>query len=95
MIKQDTTTRKTLWEGKEMRIFGLVIMTKRKLKEITDDIYKQGLDDANDIDVQSVWSAINPVIHSLKELRKNTWDVERVDQAINWLKDNFEVQDDD
>ena len=78
-----------------MKIFGLVIMTKRKLKEITDDIYKQGLDDANDIDVQSVWSAINPVIHSLKELRNNTWDVERVDQAINWLKDNFEVRDDD
>lgn len=34
-------------------------------------------------------------INQLKELRNNTWDVERVDQAINYLKDNFEVQDDD
>ena len=34
-------------------------------------------------------SAVNPVIHSLKELRKNTWDVERVDHAIEWLEDNF------
>ena len=37
-------------------------------------------------------SAVNPVIHSLKELRKNTWDVERVDHAIEWLEDNFEVK---
>lgn len=34
-------------------------------------------------------------INQLKELRNNTWDVERVDQAINYLKDNFEVEDDD
>ena len=45
------------------------------------------------VDRLSTWSAINPVIHSLKELRKNTWDVERVDQAIKWLKDNFEVKE--
>ena len=41
---------------------------------------------------KNTWSAINPVIHSLKELRKNTWDVGRVDHAIQWLKDNFEVE---
>jgi hypothetical protein len=34
----------------------------------------------------------NAAIYFLKELRNNTWDVERVDQAINWLKDNFEVK---
>lgn len=45
--------------------------------------------------ISGIRTAINPVIHSLKELRNNIWDVERVDQAINWLKDNFEVQDDD
>ena len=72
-----------------MKIFGLVIMTKRKLKEITDDIYKQGLDDANDIDVQSVWSAINPVIHSLEELRADTWNQDKITKIQEWLKNNF------
>ena len=37
---------------------------------------------------------IGKVINELQELRKNTWDVERVDRIINWLKDKFEVQDD-
>ena len=32
-------------------------------------------------------ATINPVIHSLKELRNNTWDKERVDFAIEWLED--------
>ena len=41
---------------------------------------------------KSSWAAINPVIHSLKELRNNTWDKDRVDQAIKWLTDNFEVK---
>ena len=37
-----------------------------------------------------------PLILALNDLpKKKTWDVERVDRAINWLKDNFEVQDDD
>jgi hypothetical protein len=43
---------------------------------------------------KSTWAAINPVIHSLLELRKNTWDKERVDHAIEWLEKNFEVKDD-
>lgn len=41
---------------------------------------------------KSTWAAINQVISSLKELRKNTWDIDRVDKAIKWLKDNFEVR---
>ena len=36
------------------------------------------------------WAAINPVIHSLRELRNNTWDKDRVDGAIEWLERNFE-----
>lgn len=43
---------------------------------------------------KSTWAAINPVIHSLQELRNNTWDKERVDHAIKWLRDNFEVKND-
>lgn len=74
-----------------MKIFNLIITTEKK----QDDLFigcMQRLDRVNRI---SVWSAINPVIHSLKELRNNTWDVDRVDQAIEWLKDNFEVENDD
>lgn len=41
---------------------------------------------------KSTWAAINPVIYSLRELRRNTWDVERVDNAIKWLEDNFRIE---
>lgn len=71
-----------------MRIFNLVITTKKK----QDDLIIGCMQRLDRVDRMSVWAAINPVIHSLKELRKNTWDVGRVDQAIKWLTDNFEVQ---
>lgn len=47
---------------------------------------------ADAVNKMVIHSAVNPIIHSLKELRKNTWDVERVDHAIEWLKNNFEVK---
>lgn len=46
----------------------------------------------NSVNKMIARSAVNPVIHSLKELRKNTWDVERVNHAIERLKDNFEEE---
>jgi len=46
------------------------------------------------IDEKTTWAAINPVIHSLWELRNNTWDKDRVDGAIEWLERNFEVKND-
>ena len=70
-----------------MKIFNLIITTKKK----QDDFIIGCMQRLDRVDRMSVWAAINPVIHSLKELRKNTWDVERVDQAIKWLTDNFEV----
>lgn len=78
-----------------MRIFNLIITTKKKQIEYNAENFNLGWDASKKFYDKSTWSAINPVIHSLKELRKNTWDVERVDQAIEWLKDNLEVQDDD
>lgn len=45
------------------------------------------------IDEKTTWAAINPVIHSLWELRNNTWDKDRVDGAIEWLERNFEVKE--
>lgn len=37
-------------------------------------------------------AALNPVIHSLEELKKNTWDIERVERMQEWLKDNFSLK---
>ena len=71
-----------------MRIFNLIITTKKE----QDDLIISCMNKLEAVDRLSTWSAINPVVYSLKELRNNTWDVERVDQAINWLKDNFEVK---
>lgn len=75
-----------------MRIFNLIITTVNK--KITDEVkaYNKGFDASKKIYDKSTWAAINPVIHSLKELRNNTWDVERVDHTIEWLIDNFEVK---
>jgi hypothetical protein len=68
-----------------MKIFNLIITTKKKQDDLIISCMQR-------LDRMSVWAAVRPVIHSLKELRKNTWDVKRVDQAIKWLTDNFEVQ---
>lgn len=42
------------------------------------------------IDAEFNWAAIRPVISSLNELEKNTWDVVRVHNIKKWLIDNFE-----
>ena len=78
-----------------MKIFNIIITTKANQRTREFEAFKRGMSEMDKMFSKTTWLAINPVIHSLKELRKNTWDVERVDQAINWLKDNFEVQDDD
>ena len=78
-----------------MRIFNIIITTKKKQIEYCAKAFNQGWNACKKVEDDFTWTAINPVIHSLKELRNNTWDVERVDQAINWLKDNFEVKNDD
>lgn len=82
-----------------MRIFNLVITTeteqnKRRqlLQEKLASIRMESCRKCRAIENMSNRAAVRPVIHSLKELRNNTWDVERVDQAIKWLTDNFEVQ---
>ena len=92
MIKQDTTTRKTLWKGKEMRIFNIIITTKANQQAREFEAFQRGMSEIDKALSKTNWYTIEPVIHSLKELRNNTWDVDRVDQAINWLKDNFEVK---
>lgn len=44
------------------------------------------------VNAKHTWAAINPVIYSLNELKKNTWDKSRVEQIQKWLIDNFKVQ---
>ena len=71
-----------------MKIFNLIITTKKK----QDDFIISCMQRLDRVDRMSVWAAINPVIHSLKELRNNTWDKDRVDDAIKWLTNNFKVE---
>ena len=75
-----------------MKIFNLIITTNKKQLEYCAKNFSQGWDACKKLEDDSTWATIIPLIHSLQELRNNTWDVERVDQAINWLKDNFEVK---
>lgn len=45
------------------------------------------------IDAKTTWAAINPVIHSLEELRADTWNQDKITQIQEWLRDNFEVKE--
>lgn len=73
-----------------MKIFNIVITTKSKIKFIINKSFDEGKNFSKKMDC----AMVNPVIHSLKELRRNTWDIERVDQAIKWLEDNFIIDED-
>ena len=84
-----------------MKIFNLVIMTKEDYEQRLSDVFLDGVlahkeinEDFKKIENKITWSTIRPVVHSLKELRKNTWDINRVDTAIKFLTDNFEVKND-
>ena len=72
-----------------MKIFNLIITTKKKLKIEDTNTFEYAWTESAELHNRTAWAAINPVIHSLKELRNNTWDKERVDHAIEWLKENF------
>ena len=71
-----------------MKLFNLIITTKKK----QDDLIIGCMQILERVNRMSVWAAINPVIHSLKELRNNTWDKDRVDGVIEWLTNNFKVE---
>ena len=75
-----------------MKIFNIIITTKAKQNARELEAFKRGMSTMHKLLNETTWSTIIHLIHSLKELRNNTWDVDRVDQAINWLKDNFEVK---
>lgn len=43
---------------------------------------------------KSNWAAINPVLHDLESLRADTWNQDKITKMQDWLRDNFEVKDD-
>lgn len=73
-----------------MKIFGLYIYTRKGQDKVFinafDDGYNKGIETQNKLNRVT----LNPVVHSLKELRNNTWDVERVDHAIKWLESCYD-----
>lgn len=71
-----------------MKILNIILAPIKREKYISKELITE-IDRINEM---STWSAINPVIHSLKELRKNTWDKQRIDNIIEWLENNFKPQ---
>lgn len=66
-----------------------IFMTRSKLFSV---LVSAGIE-RDKINDKFTYAAIRPVIFSLKELEKNTWDKDRVEWIQEWLKDNFEVED--
>lgn len=71
-----------------MKIFNLIITTKKK----QDDFIIGCMQILQSVDRMSVWSAINPVIHSLEELRADTWNQDKITKIQEWLTNNFKVE---
>ena len=67
-----------------------ILMTRSKLFSL---LTSAGVE-RDKINDKFTWAAIRPVIFSLEELKKNTWDKDRVEWIQRYLKDNFEVNDD-
>ena len=75
---------KELWKW-----HGPILMTRRKLFSL---IVSAGVDN-DKINARFAWAAIRPVLISLEQLKENTWDKDRVEHIQKWLKENFEVED--
>lgn len=67
-----------------------IFMTRSKLFSL---LVSAGVEQ-DKINNKFTWAAIRPVISDLEELKKNTWDKDRVEWIQSYLKDNFEIEDD-
>lgn len=76
---------KELWKW-----YRPIFMTRSKLFSL---LVSSGVE-RDKINDKFTWAEIRPVISSLEELKKNTWDKDRVEWIQKYLKDNFEVEDD-
>ena len=75
---------KELWKW-----YRPIFMTRNKLFSLLTSFGVER-DKIND---KFAWMSIRPVIFSLEELKKNTWDKDRVEWIQKWIKENFDVKD--
>ena len=76
---------KTWWEWHRP-----IFMTRSKLFSL---LVSSGVE-RDKINDKFTWAVIRPVIYDLEELKKNTWDKDRIEHIQQWLKENFEVKND-
>lgn len=77
-----------------MKLFNLFIFTRNQFHKILLKCRQDTIDISEIVDRDSTWSAIKPVLHDLEQLRANTWDQDKITHMQQWLKDNFEVKND-
>lgn len=61
-------------------------------RKTLDNMIIRYVDNAINVMDKNNWSAINPVIHDLERLRKNTWDQDKITHIQDWLRDNFKYE---
>ena len=71
-----------------MKIFGLYILTYKKLEQMCKDEYTSGVKKGFDMSEQSYMAVINPVIQDLDKLRADTWNQDKITHMQNWLRNN-------
>ena len=75
-----------------MKIFNIIITTKANQRTRELEAFQRGMSKMGKLLNKINWSTINPVIHSLEELRADTWNQDKITYIQEWLKDNFEVE---
>lgn len=77
-----------------MKIFGIVITTRKQFNKEVIDAYmdgrKRGRSIAEFAYKKTNFAWVNPVIHDLEKLRANTWDQDKITHMQNWLKGMIE-----
>lgn len=69
-----------------MKIFNIIITTKQTYSKQMEYFYQAG-----SIGKEAIMKGfVSHIIPELKELRKNTWDKNRVDFIIDWLENMCE-----
>ena len=72
-----------------MKIFNIIITTKAKQRTRELEAFQRGMSEMDKQLNKINWSAINPVIHSLEELRADTWNQDKITKIQEWLNNNF------
>lgn len=70
-----------------MKIFNIHIMTTKQRNELIDESIDESFESAKSVEWAFRFTTLNPVVHSLKKLRANTWDVDMVDKMISLIED--------